>query len=89
MFTDSGARALADANGIVVVAPDSRYLPTGDWDHPGGAETYWETYPDTDPDRNPDLLLVRAILVAAERDERTDPARAIAEHAHAWTADRP
>jgi poly(3-hydroxybutyrate) depolymerase len=78
MLTESGARALADAQGVVVVAPSSRWLPRGDWDHPGGAETYWETSPITSPDQNADLLLVRASIVEAIRVYNVDPDRVYA-----------
>lgn len=62
ILEEGAIEAYANSHGIVVAAPTSRWRPTGDWDHPNGAETYWETHPNRDPDRNPDLALVRAIL---------------------------
>ena len=74
MFTDSGAQAVADANGLVVAAPTSRWLDHGDWDH-ATAETYWETYPNTDANLNQDMVLTRAVPVEAQRAYGTDPRR--------------
>ncbi len=73
MINDSGLRALADAQGLVVVAPTSRWFggEGGDFDHPGGNGTYWETR-NTSPDTNPDLLLARAAMVEAHRRYNTD-----------------
>lgn len=74
LLDDSGARALADAEGVIAVAPTSRWRDRGDWDH-RSEETYWETFPNADPERNPDLALVRAALAEAARRYAVDPAR--------------
>jgi poly(3-hydroxybutyrate) depolymerase len=66
--------AVAEAHGVVVAAPTSRWLPDGDWDHPSGAETYWDTS-NQDLSRNPDLVLVRAVLESSARQYHHDPAR--------------
>jgi poly(3-hydroxybutyrate) depolymerase len=77
MLDESGAAALADQQNVIVVAPTSRWLPTGDFDH-DGAETYWETAPNWDVDRNQDIVLVRAIIQEARRVYRIDPTRVYA-----------
>ncbi len=74
---DTNAPALSDPENVVVVAPTSRFLPFGDFDH-ATAETYWETAPNTSPDANQDLLLVRAILQEARRVYGVDPRRVYA-----------
>ncbi len=73
MINDSGLRAVADAQGVVVVAPTSRWFggEGGDYDHPGGNGTYWETR-NTNANTNPDLLLARAAMVEAHRRYNTD-----------------
>jgi poly(3-hydroxybutyrate) depolymerase len=58
-------KALADAEGLLVVSPWARHMKLGDWDNHTGSETYWETHPNTDPDKNADLLLLRAIIQEA------------------------
>jgi poly(3-hydroxybutyrate) depolymerase len=79
-----GFEDVADAEGVVLVAPSARQLEAGDWDQHGDGEvgrSYWETLPrddpsrGADPDRNPDLLLVRAIIAEAERALGVDPRR--------------
>ncbi len=77
MLDESGARTMADRNGVVFIAPDSRWMPRGDWDH-ATEETYWETSPSTNPNTNPDLLLVRAIIMEAQRRFGVDPRRVYA-----------
>ena len=77
MLDESSARAMADRNGAVFIAPDSRWLSHGDWDH-ATEETYWETSPNNNPNSNPDLLLVRAIIVEAQRRFGVDPRRVYA-----------
>ncbi len=77
MLNESGARTMADRNGVVFIAPDSRWLPRGDWDH-ATEETYWETSPSINPDTNPDLLLVRAIIAEAQWRFGIDPRRVYA-----------
>lgn len=77
MLDESGARAMADRNGVVFVAPDSRWMPRGDWDH-ATEETYWETHPATNPGTNPDLLLARAVIAEAQRRFNVDPRRVYA-----------
>jgi poly(3-hydroxybutyrate) depolymerase len=74
MLNETSARAMADRNGAVFIAPDSRWMPRGDWDH-ATEETYWETSPNVSPTSNPDLMLTRAILVEAQRRFNVDPRR--------------
>ena len=66
VFDESGAQAMANNNGVVVIAPDSQWMSGGDWDHPSESG-YWQTWPDVDPNHNVDLLLARAIMVEAQR----------------------
>jgi len=79
MIDESGARAVADAQGFVVVAPDARWFGESgaDYDHPGGNGTYWETR-NPSRDANADLLLVRAAIVEAQARYNTDPDRVYA-----------
>jgi len=79
MLDESGARALADAQGVVVVAPHSRWFggEGEDFDHPGGNGTYWETR-NPSRDANADLLLARAAIVEAQARYNTDPDRVYA-----------
>ncbi len=76
MLNDSGLRALADAQGFVVVAPNARWFggEGADYDHPGGNGTYWETR-NANAGTNADLVLTRALLVEAARRYGTDPDR--------------
>jgi poly(3-hydroxybutyrate) depolymerase len=80
MLSESGASAVSDAQGVVFIAPTSRWFSeTGrDFDHPGGNGTYWETANDPNPDTNEDLLLVRAIIQEARRAYGIDPTRVYA-----------
>ncbi|TAK27265.1 MAG: hypothetical protein EPO40_16710 [Myxococcaceae bacterium] len=73
MLDESSARAMADRSGAVFIAPDSRWMPRGDWDH-ATEETYWQTS-GVSPGANPDLLLTRAIIVEAQRRFGIDPRR--------------
>ncbi|MDB4931985.1 MAG: putative esterase lipoprotein [Myxococcaceae bacterium] len=77
MLDETSARAMADRNGVVFIAPDSRWIGHGDWDH-ATEETYWETSPATSPNTNPDLMLTRAIIVEAQRRFNVDPRRVYA-----------
>lgn len=77
IFDESDAQRVADANGAIVVAPNSRYMSRGDWDHMT-EETYWETYPNGDPTANIDLLLVRACIVEARARYNVDAGRVYA-----------
>jgi poly(3-hydroxybutyrate) depolymerase len=74
MLDETSAKAMADRNGVVFIAPDSRWIGHGDWDH-ATEETYWETSPNVSPNTNPDLMLTRAILVEAQRRFNVDPRR--------------
>lgn len=74
MLDDSGARALADAQGVVVIAPTARHMSQGDWDHTT-EDTYWETWPNTDIHTNQDVVLTRAIVAEAQRVYATDSHR--------------
>lgn len=75
MLDEAGAFREADAQGFVLVAPRARNDRPSDWDHPDSEGLWWSTHPDIDPDHNEDLLLVRAVIAAAQRDLHTDPAR--------------
>ncbi len=77
MLTESGAQAVANTYGVVVVAPTSRWIDGPDFDHPDGSETYWETR-NTNRDTNPDLLLARASMVEAARRYNIDQSRTYA-----------
>ncbi len=77
MMTDSVAQTVADAYGVIVVAPSSNWVGHGDWDHPT-EETYWLTNPQNDPDTNPDVLLVRACIEEAIRAYSIDQNRVYA-----------
>jgi poly(3-hydroxybutyrate) depolymerase len=74
ILDECGAAEVAEARGVVLLAPSSREPDVGDWDHAEAGERYWETS-GGDPARNPDLLLVRATIAAAVRDLRVDPTR--------------
>jgi poly(3-hydroxybutyrate) depolymerase len=74
VMTESNAVALANAEGVIVAAPSSRWLGVGDFDH-ATEETYWETQRNTNPDTNEDVLLVRAIMVEAQRVYGVDATR--------------
>jgi len=76
VIDECGALGLANAQGVIVAAPDARVMPTADWDHAEQAnERWWETADDHDPDHNADLLLVRATITAARRAYGVDPSR--------------
>jgi poly(3-hydroxybutyrate) depolymerase len=74
VMTEANAVALANAEGVIVAAPSSRWLGVGDFDH-ATEETYWETERNTNPNTNEDVLLVRAIMVEAQRVYGVDPTR--------------
>jgi len=71
---ETNAQTLANTEGVVVVAPTSRWLPFGDFDHSDGS-TYWETATNPNPNTNQDLVLTRAILAEAQRAYRVDRTR--------------
>lgn len=75
VFTEGAAQRVADENGVVVIAPQAVEQTESDWDHPDSQGVWWRTYPSVDPETNPDLLLVRAVLVAAQRAYAVDPSR--------------
>jgi len=80
MLSESGAAAVSDAQGVVFIAPTSRWFggEGADFDHPGGNGTYWETANNPDPNTNEDLLLTRAIIQEARRAYGIDPTRVYA-----------
>ena len=63
----SAAKALADAQGVIIAAPSARALQVGDWDNHVAGQKYWETFPAVDPVNNNDLQLVQATIDAAHR----------------------
>lgn len=74
----SGLESLADAHGFVVVAPQSRFLASPDWDHEyEGGDLFWETaVPNGQaPNTNPDLMLVNAIVNLAQSNFNIDAKR--------------
>lgn len=75
IFSESAARDVADANGVLLVGPSAAFQSTSDWDHPDQQGRWWRTAPSVDPNTNPDLLLLRAIFAAAIRDWNVDPGR--------------
>lgn len=75
VMRNGGSSSFAAANGVIVIAPRAGNQTVADWDHPDQEGVWWSTYPSTSPLTNPDLLLVRAILVAAARDYGTDARR--------------
>ncbi len=75
VFSESAAQRVADANGVVVIAPQAVEQTVSDWDHPDSQGVWWQTYPSVNPDTNADILLVRSILVAAQRAYAVDPTR--------------
>ncbi len=72
---DSGAKALADTQKILILAPRARTMTVGDWDNHVPGDIYYETYPDVSPASNPDLLMVRASIQEAVRAYGVDPRR--------------
>jgi poly(3-hydroxybutyrate) depolymerase len=77
ILQESGADALVDREGLVVIAPSSRWFGDegSDFDHPGGNGTYWETANNPNPDTNADLVLTRAVIEEARRAYDVDPTR--------------
>lgn len=78
IFSESRAQSVADANGVIIVAPQALDNRPSDWDHPDSQGVWWLTYPNVDPNTNEDLLLTRALLVEARRRYNVDPARVYA-----------
>jgi poly(3-hydroxybutyrate) depolymerase len=74
----SGAIALADSQKLVLVAPQARTMASGDWDNHVAGQRYFETYPNASPGANKDLLLVRAIILEAQRAHGCDAKRVYA-----------
>ncbi len=66
------AREMADKSGVILVSPQARKMAKGDWDDHGPNDVYWETYPAVDPNKNPDLLLVQAMIHAANKAYKVD-----------------
>lgn len=73
LLDEAGLQPFADVHGAVVLAPTPEAQRHGDWDHSDGT-CYWDTT-DLDPNVNNDILFARALLSAAWRDLRGDPAR--------------
>lgn len=69
------ADQLADAEGVVIAAPQARTMTTGDWDDHEAGQVFYETYPSVDAATNPDLLLVQAIIAEAVRVYGVDSKR--------------
>jgi predicted esterase len=78
LFTESRAQAVADANGVVIVAPQALDNRPSDWDHVDSQGVWWLTYPNVDPATNEDLLLTRAIIAEARRRLNVDASRVYA-----------
>ncbi|MEZ4405519.1 MAG: PHB depolymerase family esterase [Polyangiales bacterium] len=77
VFDEANAASFAAANGVVVVAPSSRWMSSGDWDH-RTEETYWQTAPNLNVDTNQDLVLARALIAESIRRWSVDPRRVYA-----------
>ena len=77
VMDETSAQTLANSAGVIVVAPTSRWLPFGDFDHDDGS-TYWETATNPNPNTNQDLVLTRAILAEARRAYNVDRTRVYA-----------
>lgn len=77
VIDESGAERVAEAQGVVLVAPVARWRDGQypDFDHPRAEETYWETGPSHDPAQNHDLALVAQSLEAATQAFHPDPSR--------------
>lgn len=74
----SGIEGLANQNGFVVAAPQSRFITISDWDHEyDGGDYYWEIAAPrgSNPNTNPDLLLVKQIISTAKTSFNIDPNR--------------
>lgn len=69
------AREMAVKQGVVLVSPQARKMTVGDWDDHYPNDVYWQTYPSVNPKTNPDLLLVQAMILAAQKAYKTDPKR--------------
>ena len=69
------AREMAAKQGVVLVSPQARKMTKGDWDDHGSGDVYWETYPSTNPNTNPDLLLVQAMIQAAQKAYKVNSKR--------------
>jgi poly(3-hydroxybutyrate) depolymerase len=78
MFSESRAQSVADANGVVIVAPQALDNRPSDWDHLDSQGVWWLTYPNVDPTTNEDLLLTRALIVEARRRYNVDASRVYA-----------
>ena len=75
MIQSSYAKDLADSKKVLIVSPQARKLPFGDWDDHYPNDVYWETYPGVDPSKNPDLLLIQAMILEAQKSYNVDPKR--------------
>lgn len=73
LLDEAGLQPFADVHGAIVLAPTPEAQSRGDWDHADGT-CYWDTTT-LDPNVNNDILFARALLSAAWRDLRGDPAR--------------
>ena len=71
----SYAKGLADSKKVLIASPQARKMTKGDWDSHYPNDIYWETYPAVNPNTNPDLLLIRAIILEAQKARNVDPRR--------------
>ena len=72
---DAEADILADAEGLLVIAPQARTMTVGDWDAHIPGDIYFETYPNVTPATNQDLEHLQAIITEAIRVYNVDPKR--------------
>lgn len=74
-LSQSGLKALADAQKLVVIAVDARVMSTGDWDQHRAGQRFYETYPNTSAVSNNELQLVDALIPEAVKVYGCDPRR--------------
>ena len=75
IFSQTGARSLADSEKLVVIAPQARRMSSGDWDNHVGGQSYFETHPNLTPSNNGDLAMVQAVIAEARAAYRIDSRR--------------
>lgn len=70
--------SFADAQKLLIAAPEARSMSKGDWDNHNAGQRYFETYPNVSPSTNNDLQLVQAIIDAAQKAYNVDTKRVYA-----------
>ena len=72
---DAAGDQLAEAQKAVVVAPQARKMPAGDWDQHGPGQVYFETHPNLTVANNNDLKLIQTIIDQAKQAYAIDEKR--------------